>query len=571
MGAWRRLGDWLDERVGHRALLAHLLDEPIPGGARWRYVFGSCLLFLFLLQAGTGVLLATCYAPSTGSAWASVAYFEREVPLGWLVRGLHNGGASAMVVVALLHLLQTAWAGAYRRPRELTWWLGLLLLGCVFAFALTGYLLPWDQKGYFATQVVTSLIGAAPLVGGWLRDLVQGGPAYGNLTLTRFYAAHVLVLPALTLALVVAHVGLMRRHGVTPPAGLDEAALEARREPFWPGQLGRDLLAMLGLFALLAAWVVARRHAVTLEAPADPAAAYDARPEWYFLPLFQLLKLVPGRFEALAALAAPLVVFGALFALPLLDRGPSRLPSARKRWLGLCAALLAGALGLGSWAALADARSAGYQRFRARADEAARRALALAAAGVPGRGGTAVWDNDPLRRGVLVHRAHCAGCHVLRGEGERYAPDLDGWSSRAWLRAFLADPEAPRFYAATKVRGMKPVRLPADEIDALIEWIYAEGAAAGERLDAEKVARGKALFAERGCDDCHSSDGETSGDGAPNLGGRATPDWIRAFLRAPGAPRFFDRKNDMPAFERKLADDELEALVTLLAAERRAE
>src|SRR5262249_51795440 len=150
------------------------LDEPIPGGARTRYVFGSVLLFLFANQAITGLLLSMGYAPSVNDAWASVAYTQEIAAMGWFLRGLHSAGASAMIVVLALHLLQVVWAGAHRKPRELTWWVGLGLLGVVLAFSLSGYLLPWDDKGYFATQVATSLLGATPVVGPAAREIVQG-------------------------------------------------------------------------------------------------------------------------------------------------------------------------------------------------------------------------------------------------------------------------------------------------------------------------------------------------------------------------------------------------------------
>ncbi len=241
-GLWARLSAFLEERTGYRALVRAAFDEPVPGGARARYVFGSVLLFLFANQFVTGLLLGAGYAASTHDAWSSVAYIEELAPLGWFIRGMHSAGASAAIVVVLLHLMQVTWAGAYRRPREVTWWVGLALLGLLLAFGLTGYLLPWDQKGYFATQVATSLLGATPVIGPSAQSIVQGGAHYGNLTLTRFYALHVLLLPALLVAAIVLHVALFRRHGVTPPAALDEAVLAARAQPFYPRQLGIDLL-----------------------------------------------------------------------------------------------------------------------------------------------------------------------------------------------------------------------------------------------------------------------------------------------------------------------------------------
>lgn len=568
-----RVGDWLDERVGHRALLHALLAHPVPGGARWAYVFGATLLALFALQAATGIALATVYTPSATTAWSSVAYIEAELPLGWLLRGAHATGASAIVVVAQLHLLQVMLWGAYKRPREVTWWIGLVLFACVLAFALTGYLLPWDQKGYWATQVATSLAGAVPAVGPWLQRLVQGGPSYGTVTLTHFYALHVLVLPLVTLALVAAHVALFRKHGVTPSW---RAAPVGAATPFWPHQALRDVAAAalaIGAVALL----VARAHRageITLEAPADPASAYEARPEWYFLPLFQLLKLVPGSLEGVVAIAVPLVVGGALVLLPFVDRGPSRSPRARLRFVVAVALIPLGAMALGGLALVEDARSEAHGKARVRAETEARRALTLARGGVGTRGGEAVWDNDPLTRGRMVFAERCAGCHVLGGVGEREAPDLDGWSSRAWIRDFLHAPGDERFYGKTKANRMKPVKAAtAEDFEALVEWIYGLGEEEGapSTVDAAKAARGAAAFREVGCDDCHElapPAADDDGDGVPALEGRGRASWLRAFLLAPGAARFFGRKNDMPSMKGKLDEVELEAVVRLLRAER---
>ncbi|HUS63243.1 MAG TPA: cytochrome b N-terminal domain-containing protein [Kofleriaceae bacterium] len=559
-----RLGDWLDERVGHRALLRAALDEPVRGGARWSYVFGSALVFVLLVQLVTGVLLASVYSPSVTSAWASVAYLQDQVTLGWFIRGLHGTGASAMVILTGLHLLQVTIYGAYRRPREVNWWVGLLLMVCLFAFALTGYLLPWDQKGYWATQVATSLVGATPLVGPWLKRLVQGGPEYGNLTLTRFYALHTLVLPAATVVLVAIHVALFRKHGVTPGFADSDEALEQKTVPFWPAQAVRDLVAMTVVLALMVA-VVARAHGVGLEAPADPASAYDARPEWYFVPLYQLLKYFPGRLEIVAALGAPLIAGGFLFFLPLVDRGPARNPGARKAFIGGVVLLLFGAATLGAISERADRSNPRYRAFRQGADQAAARALKLAQKGVPPAGGTAVYDNDPMQRARRLLDERCLGCHLYEGKGERKAPDLDGWSSRAWIRDFLLDPEGPRFYGATKIRGMKPVKQRGDELDALVEWVYSQG---GGTVDADKAARGKQLFSDAGCDECHDATGTGGGNGVPDLGGRASLAWARAFLANPAEERFFGKKNQMPKFGERLAGADLDALAGWLVTLR---
>lgn len=533
---WRQ---WLEERTGLVSALRRAADEPVPGGARWAYVFGSALVFALLAQAASGVVLAAFYAPSAHDAWSSVAYVQQQVGAGWVVRGLHSAGASAMVALACCHVLQVTLFGAYRRPREVNWWVGLAMMACLFAFALTGYLLPWDQKGYWATQVATNLVGATPVVGPWLKRAVLGGAEYGNLTLTHFYALHVLLLPAAMALLTVWHVALMRRHGVTPGARVREDV------PFWPHQLVRDVTAMAVVMAVMLAWVIARRGA-GLEAPADPASSYDARPEWYFLPLFQLLKYFPGRSEIVAAVGAPLVAGGVMAALPLIDRHETR----RRGAVALVVLLGAGGAALAATAVIEDVTDDGYRVARGRAARDAQQALAFARAGVSPEVG-------------VLYRRHCGGCHLLGGAGERRGPDLDGWSSRAWLREFLKHPEDDRFYGKTKVRGMKPVKQEGADLDALVEWVWAQGSG-GQGADAALVTRGKGLFLESQCDACHGED-----EGAPDLEARASPEWTGAFLESPGAGRFFARKNHMPAFGDKLSPAEIEGLVTLLREQRR--
>ena len=203
---FKQLADWLDDRTGFRALMKEALDEPIPGGVRWRYVFGSALTVVFMVQAFTGILLMMSYSPSSSTAWASVFYISREMWCGWFIRGVHHFAAQAMVVLLVLHLLQVLWAGRLSPARrELNWWFGMGLLFLTLAFSLTGYLLPWDQKGYWATKVATNIMGGAPGIGPYLQKVVVGGSDYGNQTVTRFYGLHVGVLPALLVVFLAAH------------------------------------------------------------------------------------------------------------------------------------------------------------------------------------------------------------------------------------------------------------------------------------------------------------------------------------------------------------------------------
>jgi len=239
----------------------------MPGGASVAHVFGTVLVVLLGMQALTGAGLAAFYSPSTTDAWASVAYVQDQAWLGWLVRGLHAHGASALVIISGLHLVQTAVAGAYKRPRELVWWLGVLLLVLVIVWAVTGYVLRWDQAGYWANQVEIRIAASSPVIGELIRTIALGGNDYGNLTLTRFYALHVIALPALVLVVTVVHVRLSRRHGPT-------AVRDAPAVPRWPHQSLRDVVAVAIVLSVLPAYVVPQ-HGVDLASPPDPTPAVD--------------------------------------------------------------------------------------------------------------------------------------------------------------------------------------------------------------------------------------------------------------------------------------------------------
>src|SRR5213595_342800 len=207
--------DWLDSRTGCKKLLHEALYEKVPGGARWRYVWGSTLTFALAVQFITGLFLWMAYNPSSQTAWESVYYIQHQMTGGWLLRGIHHFTAQAMNVLLVLHLMQVIIDGAYKAPREVNFWFGLVLLLLVLALSLTGYLLPWDQKGFWATKVATNLLSLLPGVGAGLQKVVMGGPDYGHHTLTRFFALHAGAIPALIAFLLAAHIYLFRRHGIT--------------------------------------------------------------------------------------------------------------------------------------------------------------------------------------------------------------------------------------------------------------------------------------------------------------------------------------------------------------------
>src|SRR5262249_8865814 len=250
--------------------MAALLIEHIPGGAKWRYVWGGCLAFVFTVQLITGVLLMTAYSPGDSTAWGSVYFIQYEMDFGWLIRGLHHFGSQTMVVLLAIHMLQVVIAGAHLPPREVNWWLGLGLLGCVLGLSLTGYLLPWDQKGYWATQVATNIAGNLPVLGPSVQKLVVGGPVYGHHTLTRFFTLHVPIFRPLLVRVSGARRALSRRDGATtPPSGHGEGW-------FWRDQAFRDMVVSMGIFAVMLV-LVTYRHGHPVTRANESASSVSAR------------------------------------------------------------------------------------------------------------------------------------------------------------------------------------------------------------------------------------------------------------------------------------------------------
>ena len=297
-------------------------------------------LFLLILQAVTGAFLATYYAPSPDHAYDSITHITKEVPFGDFVRGLHHWGSSAIVIVVFLHLLRIVIYDSYKSPRELTWIIGVLLLLVILSFGFTGYLLPWDQKAYWATVVGTEIASAPPIVGDAIGKILKGGEDVGAVTLTRFYAVHTIWLPWLVFALVGLHVFLVRYLGSSgPPQNSTKENQEGRQ--FYPNQLFEDSIAILILFITLSA--ITLFVPVPTEEIANPTdATYDPRPEWYFLFLFQLLKYFEGKFEIVGTFVIPTVAIALLFSLPFLDRR-NRLPLRQRPFalVGISVAVVA--------------------------------------------------------------------------------------------------------------------------------------------------------------------------------------------------------------------------------------
>jgi cytochrome b6 len=335
---------WLDDRLKLGVLREAAAHKTVPVH-RFSvvYYFGGMTLFFFLVQVSTGILLMLYYRPSAENAFESVQFLMTTVPFGWLIRSIHSWSANLMVLSAFVHLATVYFTKAYRPPREATWITGCLLLFLTLAFGFSGYLLPWNQLAFFATKVGTEIAAVVPVVGEWTVRFLRGGDRVTGATLSRFYGWHVAILPALTTALLIAHVLLVQIHGMSVPPTREDEARRRRAMPFLPHYALRDLFGWLLALAVLAALAALFPWELGEKAnPFAPAFA-DIKPEWYFMFMFQTLKLVPGgEILGLEYEAIPILFFGlaglVLVLVPFLDRGLVRRGrSPGFTWVGVAA------------------------------------------------------------------------------------------------------------------------------------------------------------------------------------------------------------------------------------------
>ena len=618
----RALLTWFDDRTGAKKLLHEALYERIPGGARWRYVWGSTLVFTFSIQMITGIALWMAYSPSTQTAWESVYYIQNQMTLGSIVRGVHHFTAQAMTVLLAIHLIQVIIDGAYKAPREVNFWLGLILMKIVLALGLTGYLLPWDQKGMYATKVTTNIMSVTPAVGPEVQMLAQGGSQYNHHTLTRFFALHAGVLPGLLIAFLVLHIYVFRRHGITV-----RDPKHAPTTSFWPDQVLKDAVACFGVLAVVL--LLAIFKGAELSPPATPGGYEAARPEWYFLFLFRFLK-----FEIVEELGIP---FGAIYVPGLLMLVLFMMPIlARKSWghkfnLVFMWGMTAAIIGLTGMALVEDSNNVSHQAAIAEADRDAHRVQELAnrPSMIPVEGAAKLLMDDPFTQGPRIFEKQCSSCHRSNGHNGRgrllmqpdpkhkgtsivslpEAADLGDFGSEAWARSVILDyPNHFRHLRNAKwhqanvaaedgwnLENSSEMKDSSSEYANIMKDDDAEAKADVEALihafavesgrtkpDTTKMDRAKNVLSDEyagsvsTCTGCHSwqiggkfedlklvdADGEATGygNGYAVLTGYGSDAWLRAFIKNPA--HFYGEANKMPAFHyQKLQANDLDLLV----------
>jgi quinol-cytochrome oxidoreductase complex cytochrome b subunit len=349
---------WVDERMGISDLTHQLLYEATPRRGAWAYSLGSATLIIIVLQIVTGMFLLWTYVPSTTEAWQSLNFIEHHDEFAAIVRGMHLWGAYVLLVIIGLHMIRTFISGSYKKPRELNWIVGVVLFLLVLGLGITGAMLPWDQAAYWTAQVVTHVVDYIPLFGSWVQQILRGGPQMGPETLTRFFAIHIWLLPALLVPLIGLHLILLRRHGEHGSwvnyEGVETETSEVRADrmahaeypypalpsdpgyavpvdldEFFPSQVFKDAVVSFALVIVI--FVMAVVVGAPIERAANPAALnYVPTPEWFFLPLDQLLVQFPQAWMIpVGVFVLPGIGTTFLMLVPFLDRSPEREPWRR--------------------------------------------------------------------------------------------------------------------------------------------------------------------------------------------------------------------------------------------------
>ena len=485
--------NWIEDRTGFVTQTKTFLTEDVPGGPSYWYVFGSATLFALILQIATGIFLTMYYAPSAGTAWESTLFIYQKVPMGSFVISLHYWGATAMIALVAMHLVQVTIWGAYKRPREVQWIVGIVLFLLTLVLGLTGYLLPWDLNAYFASQVALNITGAAPIAGQFLQEWLQGGPTMGTLTLNKFFGLHVWLTPAIIVLLVVVHLIIFRHNGSAgPPVDVRPKNKPGR---FWPNQMFMDTVASLVVFLIIV--ILSILSPAPLDSKADPNNnVFVPGPAWYFNALYFLLEIFPGQIgQLIGTIIIPGLAVLFLILLPWIDRNPSR--EIRKRPIAMVVVALSILLAVGlSVAGQATIDTKAAQRGQIPpsnpgGEDAKKLAVLYAnppAAGAAGTGtaaGTgaqvaAAGAPAGMAKGQQVYSANCASCHGAAGAGiPGTFPPLAGNADvtgdpKAIIHTVAYGLSGSIKVGGTSYNGMMPAwkgNLKDDEIAAVITFI----------------------------------------------------------------------------------------------------
>lgn len=324
-----KVWQWFEERLRISEIARYLSHKTVPRHryTAW-YYFGGVALFLFGVQVFTGILLLMYYTPTPEAAYESVRFLVGEVPFGWLIRNTHSWAGNLFVLACFCHMFSAYFMRAYRKPRELTWLTGFLLLGLALGFGFSGYLLPWNELAFFATRVGTTIVSTVPLLGGYIGETLKGGEMVTGLTLSRFFGIHVALLPLIAVLVLLLHLALIQRQGMSEPISQQHHSSQEEAIPFFPHFFLREAMVWLGIMAVLLALSILSPWELGTKADPFASAPVGIKPEWYFTYMSQALKYLPGHILFWEGETVGIVGFmlGGLYLVlvPFLDRGAAR-------------------------------------------------------------------------------------------------------------------------------------------------------------------------------------------------------------------------------------------------------
>jgi ubiquinol-cytochrome c reductase cytochrome b subunit len=466
MSMFSRLGGFLMDRLGLERVVHFVARHPVPPETAsrrgWYYVLGVATLAAFLVQVATGVALATKYIPSPAHAYDSLLFITNEAWLGWLLRSVHYVGASAMVVLLGAHMVRVFLTGSYKFPREMNWVLGVLLLVLTMTMALTGQLLRWDQDGIWTVAVASQFLVRVPLIGEHLARFFIAGDTVGGATLSRFFVLHVLILPAMLIAVIGVHVYLVLHHGISeaPRPGQSVARKTYRQWykrytddsgfRYWPDSAWREVVA--GLVVVVTVVVIAL--IVGPKGPGDPpdptVLTADPRPDWYLRWYYALLWVKPRGYETFVMVYLPLLIGLGLILLPFLFPDGERSPR-RRPWAVLSVVILVTTIGVLTELGLRAPWAMAFEEEPVTMEEAA------------------LGPGPAFSGARIFHARGCQFCHAVAGRGGSYGPDLTDVTRRL----------PPEFIAERTLRGignMPAYRnvLTSEEMALIIEYLRSQ-------------------------------------------------------------------------------------------------
>jgi len=579
MKAWTQ---WIEDRTGLVAACQQCSRAKVPTKPCCLSLWPSMILFTFVVEAVTGLFLWMYYSPSAQTAWESVYYVQYDVLGGWLLRGIHYQAGQVLLALALLYAIHMILSGAYRAPRELVFWTVVGMALVTIALLLTGDLLPWTQVGYWSTNVRTKFLFLLPWVGEPFYKLAVGGPDMGHLTLTRFVALHAGVFSAVFAALLGLHGWLARKATAADPSASPAA------RPYWPNQFLRNMLACCVVLAVIlflvgqngignkwAGYRPADYLGHELGSPRDPIDAYAAaRPDWYFVGLYQFAHYFPGTVKIVPIFIVPGLLVLLFLAMPFWSG--RKLGQAVN--LLLTFGLLAAVAALTVESRRVDAVDPSVQASLADEEEAAFRVRELIRdKGIPVNGALALLWDDPQTQGPKLFKQHCASCHDFadeQGEGmlaeKPSAPNLYGFARVDWLTKFmdpkhiayvpaaLSKTDRPRYFGATAFKNDEMVKFVKDNLKELKKdvgekefhkMVAALASEATGQPGDKPSAEFKQGIEDFTCADCHRFHDKGRLGAAPDLTGYGSREWLIGIISDPEHKRFYSAKNDrMPAY-----------------------